>query len=354
MTPERWARLEELYHAARALPASKRRAILEGADPELRATVASILDYEDRNDIDGVFLDRPAWEGRESLLKHDDTRREETSVGPGGQLGPYRIEEKIGEGGMAIVYRATDTRLDRRVAIKISRSLLDERFEREARAISSLNHPHICTLYDVGPDYMVMELVEGATMAARIRKSALPVSEVLRYGAQIAGALAAAHNKNITHRDLKPANVMITTNGVKVLDFGLAKRSTHDGTITRTGVVVGTPAYMAPEQLEGKEADSRTDIFALGHTLYEMATAKRVVRGQAPAMEGLPEKLTHVIERCLELDPESRWQSASDVKAELEWAANREPSNRWQTAPGLRTPRGAEVRAPRRTWLPVR
>jgi hypothetical protein len=254
---------------------------------------------------------------------------------------------------MGIVYRATDTRLDRPVAIKISRSLLDERFEREARAISSLNHPHICTLYDVGSDYMVMELVEGATMAARIRKSALPVREVLRYGAQIAGALAAAHDKNITHRDLKPANVMITKNGVKVLDFGLAKRATHDVTLTRTGLVVGTPAYMAPEQLEGKEADARTDIFALGHTLYEMATAKRVVPGQPPAMEGLPETLTHVIERCLELEPEKRWQSASDVKAELEWAANREPSNRWQTAggSGARPGAGASALPTKRTWL---
>jgi Tol biopolymer transport system component len=222
---------------------------------------------------------------------------------------------------MGTVYRATDTRLDRPVAIKISSNQFDERFEREARAISSLNHPHICTLHDIGPDYMVMELVEGETLAARIRRGALPVRDVLRYGAQVAGALAAAHDKNTTHRDLKPANVMITKNGVKVLDFGLAKCATHDGTITRTGAVMGTPAYMAPEQLEGKEADARTDIFALGHTLYEMATAKRVVPGQPPAMEDLPERLTHVIERCLEPEPENRWQSARDVKAELEWAA---------------------------------
>ena len=191
---------------------------------------------------------------------------------------------------MGTVYRATDTRLGRPVAIKISRSLFDGRFEREARAIASLNHPHICTLHDVGPDYMVMELVEGETVAARIRKGALPISDVLRYGAQIAGALAAAHDKNITHRDLKPANVMIAKNGVKVLDFGLAKCSTHDGTLTLTGAVMGTPAYMAPEQLEGKEADARTDIFALGLTLYEMATAKRVLPGQ-PRRWGPPGKI---------------------------------------------------------------
>ncbi len=155
---------------------------------------------------------------------------------------------------MGTVYRATDTRLDRPVAIKISRRLFDDRLEREARAISSLNHPHICTLHDIGPDYIVMELVEGETLAARIGKGALPVSDVLRYGAQIAGALAAAHDKDITHRDLKPANVMITKNGVKVLDFGLAKCSTPDGTMTRNGAVMGTPAYMAPEQLEGQRS----------------------------------------------------------------------------------------------------
>jgi serine/threonine protein kinase len=327
MTPERWGQLEELYQAARARPASERAALLERADPELRATVAAILAHEagvgkgDAPQEDGAFLDRAAWEGRESLLKHDGPLQAETPVSVGEQLGLYRIEQQIGQGGMGTVYRATDTRLGRPVAIKISRSLFDERFEREARAISSLNHPHICTLHDIGPDYMVMELVEGETMAARIRKGALPVSDVLRYGAQIAGALAAAHDKNTTHRDLKPANVMITKNGVKVLDFGLAKCSAHDGTLTRTGAVMGTPAYMAPEQLEGKEADARTDIFALGHTLYEMATAKRVVPGQPPAMDGLPERLTHVVERCLEPEPENRWQSARDVKAELEWAA---------------------------------
>jgi eukaryotic-like serine/threonine-protein kinase len=343
MTPERWGQLEDLYQAARALPSSERTALLERADPELRATVASILAQEgvleegDGSREDGAFLDRPAWEGRESLLKYDSPLQAETPLSVGEQLGPYRIEQQIGHGGMGTVYRATDTRLSRPVAIKISRSLFDERFEREARAISSLNHPHICTLHDIGPGYMVMELVEGETMAARIRKGALPIGDVLRYGAQIAGALAAAHDKNTTHRDLKPANVMITKNGVKVLDFGLAKCSTRDGTITRSGAVMGTLAYMAPEQLEGKEADARTDIFALGHTLYEMATAKRVMPGQPPAMDGLPERFTHVVERCLEVEPEKRWQSARDVKAELEWAADREPSNRWQTAAGSGT-----------------
>jgi hypothetical protein len=348
MTPERWGQLEELYRAARALPYSERTALLERADPELRATVAAILAQEgvpekgDASQENGAFLDRPAWEGRESLLKHESPLPAETPVSVGEQLGPYRIEQKIGQGGMGTVYRATDTRLGRPVAIKISRSLFDKRLEREARAVSSLNHPHICTLHDVGPDYMVMELVEGETMAARIRKSALPIGEVLRYGAQIAGALAAAHDKNITHRDLKPANIMIARNGVKVLDFGLARCATHDLALTMTGARMGTPAYMAPEQLDGNEADPRTDIFALGLTLYEMATAKRVVPGQPPAMEGLPERFSHVVERCLELEPENRWQSARDVKSELEWAADTEPSNRWQPA---------SASPPKRTWL---
>ena len=356
MTPERWGQLDKLYHAVRALPPSERNALLQQADPELRATVLSLLAQEgiaenvapsgeNRAFPDApVFLDRPAWEGRASLLQHAGGEGGETPVLAGEQLGPYRIEQKIGEGGMGTVYRATDTRLDRPVAIKISRKLFNERLEGEARAISSLNHPHICTLHDIGPDYMVMELVEGETMAARIRRGALPVREVLRYGAQIAGALAAAHGKNITHRDLKPANVMITKNGVKVLDFGLAKRPAQDGTITMAGAVMGTPAYMAPEQLKGQGAGARTDIFALGLTLYEMATGNHAVPGRAPAMEGLPERFIHVVERCLEPEPENRWQSARDVKAELEWAAADEPSS------GTRSAAAAAAARPKRTW----
>ncbi len=352
MTPERWGKLEELYQAARALPPSERTMFLQQADSELRATVLSILAQEgilengDPPREDRAFLDRPAWEGRMSLLKHAGRLQGETPVSVGQHLGPYRIEQQIGQGGMGTVYRATDTRLQRPVAIKISRWLFDERLEREGRAISSLNHPHICTLYDIGPDYIVMELVEGETMAARIRKGALPIDEVLRYGAQIAGALAAAHDKNITHRDLKPANVMITKNGVKVLDFGLAKCSTQDETLTRTGAVMGTPAYMAPEQLKGKPAGARTDIFALGLTLHEMATGAPVAPGRTPGMDRLPEKFAHIVERCLELEPEARWQSARDVKAELEWTAAREL--------GTRLGAEASVLPPKRTlWMAV-
>src|SRR5262249_24430371 len=226
----------------------------------------------------------------------------------------------LGAGGMGEVYRAVDTRLDRKVAIKISSNQFSERFEREARAISSLNHPHICTLYDVGPNYLVMELVEGETLAATLKSGKLSIEDTLRYGGQIAAALAEAHSKGITHRDLKPGNVMIGKNGVKVLDFGLAK-SAADETLTVSNAVMGTPAYMAPEQLEGKTCDARTDIYALGLVLLEMATDTRLMPGQAAPLEGIPEKLAHVIERCLAKDPEDRWQSARDAKAELDWIA---------------------------------
>ena len=205
-----------------------------------------------------------------------------TQVAAGTQLGPYKIEAPIGAGGMGQVFKARDTRLGRAVAIKITDEKFSARFEREARAISALNHPNICTLYDVGPNYLVMELVEGETLAARLRKGALAIELVLQYGMQIADALAAAHAQGIVHRDLKPGNIMVTKSGVKVLDFGLAK-SPQDETITASRMVMGTPAYMAPEQREGKECDARTDIYALGLVLYEMATGKRLKQGHGLA-----------------------------------------------------------------------
>jgi len=203
----------------------------------------------------------------------------------GTRLGPYEIVSPLGSGGMGEVYAARDTRLDRRVAIKISKAQFTERFEREARAAAALNHPHICQLYDVGPNYLVMELVEGETLAACLKKGALPVELVLRYGMQIADALSAAHSKGIIHRDLKPGNIMVTSSGVKLLDFGLAKRRqpqvASDVTmptaepLTHAGMILGTVQYMAPEQLEGQAADGRTDIFALGAVLYEMLSGER-------------------------------------------------------------------------------
>lgn len=245
-----------------------------------------------------------------------------STVKPGAQLGPYKIEEAIGAGGMGEVFRAVDTRLGRKVAIKISSQQFDARFEREARAISALNHPHICTLYDIGPNYLVMELVEGPTLADQLKKGKISIADTLRYGTQIADALAEAHAKGIVHRDLKPGNIMLARSGVKLLDFGLAKQQTNPNeTLTSSNVFVGTPAYMAPEQREGKAADCRTDIYALGLIFYEMATGKRAGQGQTPPMGDLPAQLAHVIERCLAQDPDERWQSARDVRAELQWAA---------------------------------
>jgi eukaryotic-like serine/threonine-protein kinase len=242
----------------------------------------------------------------------------------GHRLGPYEILAPLGAGGMGEVYKARDTRLGRLVAIKISAEQFSSRFASEARAISALNHQNICTLHDVGANYLVMELVDGDTLAAHLRKGPLPMELAIRYGAQLADALAAAHAKGIIHRDLKPANIMAIKSGIKVLDFGLAKIAQGDDTVTASHVAAGTPAYMAPEQLEGKPCDVRTDIFALGLVLYEIATGKRTsaAQGQSSLMDGLPVQFAHVVARCLEQDPENRWQSAADVRAELEWAGN--------------------------------
>jgi eukaryotic-like serine/threonine-protein kinase len=285
MTGERFRQIQELYHAAR-----EDRAALEQADPELRREVESLLKQ------DGVSL--PGL----NLLSGSAVAQ----LAVGAHLGPYKIEARIGAGGMGEVYRAADTRLDRKVAIKISAQQFSERFDREARAIAALNHPHVCTLYDVGPNYLVMELVEGETLAARLKKGSLPIDQALRYGAEIADALAAAHQKGITHRDLKPANIMVTKSGVKVLDFGLAK-SQRDDNLTVAHAVMGTPAYMAPEQREGKECDARTDIYALGLVLREMAP-------------DLPPHLARVVERCLSTELDTRWNSAKDLQFELELA----------------------------------
>jgi Tol biopolymer transport system component len=303
MTVERWRQIEELYHAAR----ERGRAVLADADPELRREVEELLAH----DSGSAILDKPA-----AHLLGESTV---TALEPGAQLGPYRIEALLGVGGMGEVFRASDTRLGRAVAIKIAHDNFTARFEREARAVAALNHPNICTLYDIGPNYLVMEMVEGETLATRLKRGALPLDLTLFYGAQIAGALAAVHAKGIVHRDLKPGNIMINKSGVKVLDFGLAK-SPEDETLTASRVVMGTPAYMAPEQREGRKCDARTDIYALGLVLHEMATGTRLEQRQMALLDQFPEKLTHVIERCIAPDPDDRWQSARDVNAELTWA----------------------------------
>jgi len=315
MTPSRWQQIEELYHAAQECEPSQRAAFLAQADPELRREVESLLAQQSG----GTPLDHPAWEGTSSLLGSTVAR-----LPAGTQLGPYKIEGPLAAGGMGEVFRGVDTRLGRPVAVKTSREQFNERFNREARAISSLNHPHICTLYDVGPNYLVMELCEGETLAKRLKRGKLSIEDTLRYGRQIADALAAAHAKGVVHRDLKPGNIMLGKSGVKVLDFGLAK-SQEDVTLTGSRMVMGTPAYMAPEQREGKECDARTDIYSLGLVMYDMATGKRLEQRQPP-LDALPPQLAPVIERCLEPDPDNRWQSARDVSAVLSLSAKTQPA----------------------------
>ena len=282
------------------------------------------------------------------------------SLAPGVRLGPYEVRSLIGMGGMGEVYKARDTRLDRTVAIKVlsAHVALDpdlrQRFGREARAISALNHPHICSLYDIGQqddiDFLVMEYLEGQTLAKRLEKGALALDQALQYAIQIADALDKAHRKGIVHRDLKPGNVMLTKSGVKLLDFGLAKlqpsaavagmsiAATMTNPITAQGTILGTLQYMAPEQVEGKEADARTDIFAFGAVLHEMLTGKKAFEGKSQAsligaiMHAdpppistvrplMPAGLNRIVKKSLAKDPEVRWQSAHDLCEELVWIA---------------------------------
>jgi serine/threonine protein kinase/Tol biopolymer transport system component len=297
------------------------------------------------------------------------------SLAPGTKLGPYEIESALGSGGMGEVYRATDTRLHRTVAIKILPAELSsdpqarERFEREARTISSLNHPNICVLHDIGSQngtaYLVLECVKGESLDVRLQKGPLPLKQLLEYGVQICDALDKAHRAGIVHRDLKPGNMMLTSSGIKLLDFGLAKparllpqdysRSGGEAAsstptinvsavaapqraLTEKGTVVGTFQYMAPETLQGQEADARSDIFSLGCVLYEMATGRRAFEGKSQISIAsaildkepepisklqpmAPAALEHVIGQCLAKDPELRWQSAADIARELQWVA---------------------------------
>jgi serine/threonine protein kinase len=281
---------------------------------------------------------------------------------PGRRLGPYEILSALGAGGMGEVYKARDTRLDRIVAIKVlpahlaDRAELRERFDREAKTIASLNHPHICTLYDTGHqdgiDYLVMEYLEGETLAQRLQKGSLPLQQVLQFAIEISDALDKAHRKGVTHRDLKPGNIMLTKSGTKLLDFGLAKLkqeaapanvslsdlSTAKDPLTAQGTLLGTMQYMAPEQVESKEVDGRTDIFAFGAVLYEMTTGKRAFDGKTqasliakileidpPPISSLqpmtPPALDRVVKRCLAKDPDDRWQTARDLEVELKWIA---------------------------------
>src|ERR1700687_3218005 len=293
---------------------------------------------------------------------------------PGTKLGPYEIVSPLGAGGMGEVYRARDARLDRTVAIKVLSAALSAnadlkaRFEREAKAISALQDPHICTLYDIGhhdgTDFLVMEYLEGETLADALRRGPLPLEQLLKTGEEIADALDKAHRAGIVHRDLKPGNIMLTKSGAKLLDFGLAKPSgagagasgsnpsapllsaavtftnvsPQMSPLTTQGSIVGTIQYMSPEQIEGREANACSDIFAFGAVLYEMATGKRAFEGKSQLtvasaiLEKEPERVTilqpnapaaldHVIRTCLAKNPDDRYQSARDVKLELSWVA---------------------------------
>src|SRR5689334_21171572 len=295
----------------------------------------------------------------------------------GTRLGPYEILSPIGAGGMGEVYKARDTRLDRIVAVKVmtqQRTSPEERqrFEREAKTISQLSHPHICALYDVGregeTDYLVMEYLEGQPLSDRLARGPLPLEQTLRYGIEITDALDNAHRAGIVHRDLKPPNVMLTKDGVKLLDFGLAKaiatasrpsevsalptETEQSGDLTREGMILGTLPYMAPEQLEGKRADERTDIFALGATLYEMATGTRAFPGSTRAslisailrdepkpvsriFPMSPPALDRIIGTCLAKEPDHRWQSAADVGLQLGWLTKGEADQPPAAARGL-------------------
>src|SRR6202171_919873 len=256
----------------------------------------------------------------------------------GDRLGPYEVLAPIGAGGMGEVYRAHDPLLGRDVAIKVSAERFSERFEREARAVAALNHPNICTLHDVGPNYLVMEYIEGNQL-----KGPLPLEKASEYSGQILDALDAAHQKGITHRDLKPANILVTKQGIKLLDFGLTKQAVRLGedeptkALTDQGQIIGTLQYMSPEQLQGKEADARSDLFAFGCVLYEMLTGKRAFEGQSaasviaavlerePAPLEVARPLDRVVRRSLAKDPDQRFQTARDLKAALTWSLEQPP-----------------------------
>jgi Tol biopolymer transport system component/predicted Ser/Thr protein kinase len=316
--------IEEIFQEALQRDPAERDAFVRDAcrgDAELQREVSSLLANQDEADDAGWAVQAAA-----QLIGAP------ASLQPGQSLGPYCIKSFVAAGGMGEVYRATDTRLGREVAIKVSAASFTERFEREARVIASLNHPNICQLYDVGPNYLVMEFVDGEPL-----KGPLPVEKAIEYAGQILDALDAAHRKGITHRDLKPGNILVTKKGVKLLDFGLAKQSgpisETDATraLTQQGQIAGTLQYMSPEQLQGEDADARSDLFAFGCVLYEMLSGKRAFEGQSaanviaailerePASFEVALPLERIIQTCLAKDREKRFQNALDLKRALNW-----------------------------------
>jgi eukaryotic-like serine/threonine-protein kinase len=350
---ERWQRVAVLYDSAVEREPSERARFLDAqtaGDEDLRREVESLLAH----DSVPVLIDQPMLESAAAVFEEFDLKA-------GTLLGPYRIDTLLGAGGMGQVYCAIDTRLDRTVAIKVlPRALATDpqfraRFDREAKAIAGLTHPHICTLHDVGHqdgvDFLVMEYLEGETLAVRLEKGSVPFDQALTFAGEIADALTAAHRLGIVHRDLKPSNIILTRSGAKLLDFGLAKSRmtlitggallmpTTLPSLTAQGTILGTFQYMAPEQLEGKEADARTDIFAFGAVLYEMLTGKKAFEGKSqasligaimhaepPAIAAVqpltPPALDRIVKTCLAKDPDNRWQSARDLSRELQWVAH--------------------------------
>jgi eukaryotic-like serine/threonine-protein kinase len=337
MTPERFARIEAVYHAVlEQEPGTQERYLAEVCrdDDELRRNVQALL-VHDRSP--GLFGQSPLEMA--AVLMSDAPAQK---LAAGAQLGPYRIERLLGRGGMGEVYKARDERLGRSVAIKVAHERFSSRFEREAKAISALNHPHICTLYDVGAlldgdTFLVMEYVEGETLTERLRRGPLPANLIFQWGAQIAQALKAAHDRGLIHRDLKAANIMLTEAGVKVLDFGLAKfvaSEELDETVSASHTIVGTAAYMSPEQARGAGLDGRSDLWSVGVILYQTATGSLPFPGETTAVifdaifnqappparlrnPAVSAELERIIGKLLEKDRDLRYQSASDLAADL-------------------------------------
>jgi eukaryotic-like serine/threonine-protein kinase len=348
MTPERWRQVTEMFHAATGRPAGERRQFLEDAcadDDELRAEVGAML----------AAHEGAAETPHIPVMKVVQSDQE---LEPGDRVGPLQVLGLIAAGGMGEVYRARDSRLDREVAVKVLPGLYAadtarlRRFEQEARAAGALTHPNLVTVYDVGLDggrpYLVTELLDGETLRDRLRRGPMPASRACEIAAALARGLAAAHAKGIVHRDLKPENVIVTRDGrVKIVDFGVAKLRGIQEQIgsgpdtprahTESGAIVGTPGYMAPEQVRGVEADGRADVFALGAILFELLTGRRAfertTRAEtlkatldddplaSAALVGHTPNARRLVERCLEKDPEARFQSAADLAFALDVAA---------------------------------
>lgn len=355
MFAERWSRIESLFHEALGIDSAERASFLDqvcSGDRELRQEIESLLSYE--------ALANDFMESSDSYPSSEPPPRD--PIQPGERIGPYTVFDALGSGGMGEVYRARDERLERDVALKfISHRFAEgaaalDRFEREARAASALNHPNICTVYDVGESrgrpYLVLELLDGESLKDRLFRSPLQLEEILSIARQVSAALDAAHSKGIVHRDIKPANIFVTSAGhVKVLDFGLAKKgddlygsdieaSRPALGLTASGMIMGTLAYMSPEQAVGAEVDARSDLFSLGVVLYEMTTGKHPFRGQTPAgilgsiltespskpsaiNSKIPAALDRVILNLLAKDPADRFRSAAELDADLSRVAHR-------------------------------